>query len=339
MASNNLSLIENHTPPERERVCRLYESLWGVEGPVQVSDLYEQREMRVKTDEVLTPISTKEIWIKIKQIDNSSAAGPDGITKGDLRRGVEVALAALYNLLLLKGYYPKESRSNCTTLISKAGKDTRDVRNWRHITISSILSRIFSAMLDRRLRTKVGQDQRQKGFTEENGCYVNIQILSEILAKAKREGGVINITDVQKAFDTVPHAAIGPALVRKGIPPAVARYITNIYSDCTTKIRTADGDVEIGIRRGVKQGDPLSSLIFNLCIEPEIVRIQSETEGLPINGSNVAALAFADDMMLVGKDTGGANAQVRLLAEYLSRLGMSLVVESEVRGVSDRTEE
>ena len=97
--------------------------------------------------------------------------------------------------------------------------------------ISSILSRIFSAMLDRRLRAKVGQDQRQKGFTEENGCYVNIQILSEILAKAKKEGSVIDVTDVQKAFDLVPHAAIGPALVRKGNPSVGAHYITHMYKE------------------------------------------------------------------------------------------------------------
>ena len=72
-------------------MCKLYQSLWGVEGSAQVSDLYEQREMLVKTEQVLTPISPKEIWIKIKQIDSSSAAGPDDITIGDLRRGVEVA--------------------------------------------------------------------------------------------------------------------------------------------------------------------------------------------------------------------------------------------------------
>ena len=90
-------------------------------------------------------------------------------------------------------------------------------------------------MLDRRLRAKVGQDQRQKGFTEEIGCYNNIQILSETLAIAKKEGGVINITDVQKAFDSVPHAAIGPAQKRKGIPTVVAHYITGMYKDCTTK--------------------------------------------------------------------------------------------------------
>ena len=79
--------------------------------------------------------------------------------------------------------------------------------------------------------------------------------------------------------------------------------------------------------RGVKQRDSLSPLIFNLCIELEIVKIQWEIEGLSVNERNVVALAFADDMMLVGKDTTGANVQVRLLADYLSRLGMTLAVE------------
>ena len=59
--------------------------------------------------------------------------------------------------------------------------------------------------------------------------------------------------------------------------------------------------MKIDIMRGVKQGDLLSPLHFNLCIEPAIVKIQSETEGLSVNGRNVAALTFADDMILVGK--------------------------------------
>lgn len=57
--------------------------------------------------------------------------------------------------------------------------------------------------------------------------------------------------------------------------------------------------VDVQLERGVKQGDPLSPLLFNLVIEPLISRVQSETHGLDIEGNNLSVLAFADDMVLV----------------------------------------
>ena len=71
-----------------------------------------------------------------------------------------------------------------------------------------MISRIYSSLLDRRLRGAIEQCERQKGFTEENGCYSNIQLLGSAMSNAKKEGGVISILDVCKAFDTLPHSVI-----------------------------------------------------------------------------------------------------------------------------------
>jgi hypothetical protein len=70
------------------------------------------------------------------------------------------------------------------------------------------------------------------------------------------------------------------------------------------------------IKRGVKQGDPLSPFIFNAVLEPLL--LQLEMDGYNIkNGVQVSSLAFADDIILVSsKDADAANL-LKKTDEYL----------------------
>lgn len=182
-------------------------------------------------------------------------------------------------------------------------------------------------MIDRRLRTVIKQTDRQKGFTSENGCHANVHLLGEALQVAKSEGGVFGVKDVSKSFDTVPHGIIKRALMRKGIDQQVAEYIAKMYQDCTTTIKAEGPDVNILLQRGVKQGDSLSPLLFNLCIEPIIEKIQKNTKGIKVQGHNLAIMAFADDVVILGTDKEQSTQQTELLADYLDSLGMSLSLE------------
>lgn len=102
-------------------------------------------------------VDLKMAWptIKInydKKIKGKNAAGKNGCTKEDLNRiGMAPLLSKLYNLLLSVGYFPKCWRANRMALILKEGKDTK-AENWRPITISSHLVRIFMSLIDARLK-------------------------------------------------------------------------------------------------------------------------------------------------------------------------------------------
>jgi hypothetical protein len=65
--------------------------------------------------------------------------------------------------------------------------------------------------------------------------------------------------------------------------------------------------VEITFLRGVKQGDPLSALLFNLCLEPLLELVEKKTSGININDNRkIPVLAFADDVVLLGTYEGEA---------------------------------
>jgi hypothetical protein len=108
--------------------------------------------------------------------------------------------------------------------------------------------------------------------------------------------------DVSKAFDTVPHEAIGDALRRKGVPNYVVRMIKRSYEGVTTDIKHGTVAVPLELKRGVKQGDPLSLLLFNAILEPLLLRLKKQ-QGYKINDEcSVSSLGFADDIILVARD-------------------------------------
>lgn len=77
------------------------------------------------------------------------------------------------------------------------------------ITISSVISGIFTRVLDMKMRTVAKLLLRQMKFIAENGC-INILnfLLSGIKESKMEKGGVFVVVDVEKAFDTVPHSSI-----------------------------------------------------------------------------------------------------------------------------------
>jgi len=53
-------------------------------------------------------------------------------------------------------------------------------------------------------------------------------------------------------------------------------------------------------KNGLKQGDVLSTLLFNLALENAIKRVQVNQDGLKLNGT-YAFLVYADDVNILGR--------------------------------------
>ena len=69
------------------------------------------------------------------------------------------------------------------------------------------------------------------------------------------------------------------------------------------------------IRNGLKQGDGLSSLLFNFALEYAIMRFQVNHEGLKLSGTH-QLLVYADDVNILGGSvrTIKENAKALLVA-------------------------
>jgi hypothetical protein len=314
---------QNGQDLNRDEVKELYDALWGTSPPLRLNSPTSGPDFC--PDTFLNAITPDEVRRRVRRTKRSTAPGPD-----DVRRAHVVGvhkyklLAGLYNVIVLAGSQPTEWHTNRTILIPKEGKDGAKVANYRPITISSLLSRLFWGIVDHRLRKIIKMNPRQKGFVAEAGCFANVQLLDELVRTMKRSGGGVGIQlDISKAFDTVPHKAIEYALTRKGLPPAFVKLVSSSYHGVRTNIEHPKGAIPITLKRGVKQGDPLSPLLFNLVLEPLLDQL-NQMEGVPFGDESISVIAFADDLFLFASDALKAQSLLDCTVDYLGAHGMTL---------------
>ena len=112
--------------------------------------------------------------------------------------------------------------------------------------------------------------------------------------------------DFTKAFDSINHKSIWKALKSCGINHENISLLKKIYKDQKASVQTDVESNVFEIKKGTKQGDPLSSLLFNMvlqkALEDDIPRYQKK-KGMGVYLSNhdhdcLTNLRFADDVLL-----------------------------------------
>lgn len=111
----------------------------------------------------------------------------------------------------------------------------------------------------------------QAGFIQ--GCRIADQtkLICMMLyyAEAVEKNGLIVALDQEKAYDKIDHAYLWQTLWKFKIPEKYIKTIQALYGSAETQIMV-NGHLSSPWRviRRVRQGDPLSCLLFDLAIEP-----------------------------------------------------------------------
>ncbi|MPC74641.1 Retrovirus-related Pol polyprotein from type-1 retrotransposable element R2 [Portunus trituberculatus] len=211
---------------------------------------------------VTGPITDDELVRAVNTTKPSTAPGPDGRGMSDIKALGTSRLGWVVNSCLLLRDVPQSWAKGRTTLISKKPQAT-EPGDFRPITITSILLRLFHKVLAGRLMAAAPLPQQQKGFAPEEGVVANILLIQEIInsATSNKTNLCVAFLDFKKTFDSVSHPSLVAATRRWGFPPELTEYIRTLYGKACTDIM---GDT---IRRRVLQGDPLSSYLFNITLD------------------------------------------------------------------------
>ena len=125
------------------------------------------------------------------------------------------------------------------------------------------------------------------------------QDLVDAIFKNKSNAAYIFI-DQEKAFDRISHQFLFKTLERYGFGENFIKWIKIIYSGVTSRVKVNGFLTEtIDIRRGVRQGCPLSALLYVLCAEvlTTNIRKNENIKGFMLNNSNEHKESmYADDM-------------------------------------------
>jgi hypothetical protein len=74
-------------------------------------------------------------------------------------------------------------------------------------------------------------------------------------------------------------------------------------------------------KNGLRQGDALLPLLFNVSLEYVMNRVQDSQEGLKLNGTH-QLLAYADDVRIVGENTDTIQKNTKALLDASKEVGL-----------------
>jgi hypothetical protein len=128
--------------------------------------------------------------------------------------------------------------------------------------------------------------------------------------------------DFEKAFDLIEHAAISEMHRAKAFPSKWITWTEEILSSATSSVLlNGTTGKEFKCKRGVKQGDPLSPLLFALAVDllQSVINHEYQQGNLlppfPQNQDTpFLVVQYADDTVLIMQ---GCQTQLLLLKEIL----------------------
>ncbi|CAM1299312.1 Uncharacterised protein r2_g920 [Pycnogonum litorale] len=138
------------------------------------------------------------------------------------------------------------------------------------------------------------------------GCMEHSFIAEAVRTDAKRNHKNMEMLwlDLQNAFGSIPHEAMMQILSHIGVPPTIISLVLDVYCSATSTYQTEDGPTApVVMNSGVRQGDPLSPILFNICLELLLRSVSKHAEdkgfGYSVHGELVTVLALADDICIL----------------------------------------
>lgn len=307
------------------RTKRFYEELYQGEGEARESE----GEATTYTDEE-PEILMEEVETAVKSMKEGKAAGRDGVTVEDVKAGgcfLWEKIRGQMNAAWRTGDVPLEWATAKLALIHKKG-DRKDLANYRPISLLPTLYKMFSKIIAQRLRNNFEMmlSPTQAGFRKDYSTVDHIFSLKTLIQKAKiyRFDLHLMFIDFEKAFDSVLTSAIMASLRRRRVDPWTQQVLQFIYGNSCAYLSQEGEEVAVKMRRGVRQGDGLSPMIFNAVLQDMMDEIDWGERGLKINGRWLVHLEFADDVVLIGKSAKETEDLVGILNKECKRIGLKI---------------
>ena len=212
-------------------------------------------------------------------------------------------LKNLFKIMLHHSYVPQSFTSGIITPIIKDKRgDPTSIDNYRPITISSTISKIFEYFLLDKFTPMLSSDLLQFAYKPRTGCPDAIFLLRQVIQHFNNKSSTVYIAslDASKAFDRVNHFKLLSTLIKKGLPKCFIDIIYNWYTRLSVLVKWNNSFSSIlQVHSGVRQGGVLSGLFFNCYVNPFITSLRQSDLGCHIKNCYAGCIMYADDLILL----------------------------------------
>jgi hypothetical protein len=295
------------------------------------------------------PLSLDEATPRLMKMNEQSSPGTDGLTCAVYKAAWHLLgplWLAMVEEALEDDFLPDKVGHGSVVMLPKKEEGVLvGAGDFRPITLLNADYKLLASILAARLKFVAPDlvDGWQAGFTD--GRYIgdNVILIRDYIewlrqGSSKPKAGSVVFLDFAKAFDRVEWSWLRRVLQHYGMGPNIIAMIMLCYSNAQVKLLIngrLSGDIVQ--TRGVRQGCPLSPVLFVLSVEP-LQRALRDKEGLgrwvrgalppkvpgrPRDDRLVAAL-FADDITLFPENDTDLHHMLSVVEVYGQASGAKL---------------
>ena len=168
----------------------------------------------------------------------------------------------------------------------------------------------------------------QAGFRKGHRTVDHIFFLKSIVKKYIRQNQYLYtcFVDFSKAFDSLNRNILMEKVSKIGIHGCFLNIIKSIYSCTTNSIIYKDSlSSKFPSNIGVKQGDVLSTILFNIYVNdlPQSFEF-NDNDPININETSTSCLQYADDLVIMSTSAEGLQKCINQLENYCDNNKLNL---------------
>lgn len=250
----------------------------------------------------------EEVLQAIKSFKNGKAPGESTITMDMLKHGGKSLQEYLYGIILKiwkTEKIPNDWKEAVVIPLHKKG-DKMECKNYRGISLLETSYKVLSKILLNRLKVFVEEivGDHQAGFMKGRSTTDHIYVLKDVLSKYWEldKSLYILFIDFSKAYDCILRQELWSSLNKYQIPQKLIKLIKMCVEGSRCKVRVErDYTDSFEVKTGVRQGDGLSPILFNLVLEEALRKVKDTAGGAFVDGK-INVLAYADDVALIAEN-------------------------------------
>lgn len=282
-------------------------------------------------------ITFEELKLVTSSLKNKKACSFDSITNEMLKCSLNImsnTLLKLFNHILHSELFPQQWSEGYINPIFKKG-DYFDPANYRGITISSCIGKLFTKIINNRLVNFLIDNKiipsNQIGFIPGKRTADHIFVLKTLMdqAKSHKKNLYMCFIDLKKAFDTVWTNGLLYKLSKINASTKFINLIKNMYNKVFSRIKTENGYTEFfKVTVGTRQGCNLSPALFNIYTYdlPEVLDKVNGNQPILLD-KKVSCLLYADDIILLSYSSKGLQSLIDKTEQYCNKWQLTINVE------------
>ena len=338
----NISDTESVTEPskilEEEKLFykKLYERNKNINN--QHSDLFfnESIPKLADDDKALCdqPINMHECSKALLCLKNGKSPGSDGFPPEFYKMFWKSIGSLVYDSLayaINNKHLSIEQKRGILKLILKKDKNPCYLKHWRPISLLNtdykVLAQIFALRLQKVLPHIISEFQN--GYMIGRFIGYNIRTIVDVInyANISKKDCLIAFLDFEKAFDQLDRSFIEHTLIAFNFGPYFREIIKMMYTNVKSCVTNNGYSTEFfEIQRGIRQGCPMSALLFILAVETLAIGIRSNKliKGIVINDKEIKLTQLADDTTLFLNNTASLKSSLDFIDKFHKISGLKL---------------